>query len=265
MKHLMIAALLSSLTIASYADDHGAGSSALPEKPSIFAQIQPAQYQPGKGLSDVVAWGEDFGEVVEKNGTPFRTTTWTPFYSNTAALPDIAQFDTLFFGVWPSIADFGKGWTAYFENGGDVQAALDEIVVPTNQKTLMAGYALTEQKSFVPQNALIRIKGCELSQGKTAADVYPIALSAAKMARDAGADMAASALLIPGPGSSPSQENHVYILEAYETVEDYGVGYEKLMGATMREINAMGADAMSCDAPRLYLSNAVYWPLDFPR
>ena len=55
MKHLMIAALVSSLTIASYADDHGAGSNALPEKPSIFAQIQPAQYQPGKGLSDVVA------------------------------------------------------------------------------------------------------------------------------------------------------------------------------------------------------------------
>ena len=48
MKHLMIAALVSSLTIASYADDHGAGSNALPEKPSIFAQIQPAQYQPGE-------------------------------------------------------------------------------------------------------------------------------------------------------------------------------------------------------------------------
>ena len=95
MKHLMITALVSSLTIASYADDHGAGLNALPEKPSIFAQIQPAQYQPGKGLSDVVAWGEDFAEVVEENGTPFRTTTWTPFYSNMAALPDIAQFDTL--------------------------------------------------------------------------------------------------------------------------------------------------------------------------
>ena len=265
MKTLFLTALLGAFAVATHADDHASPTGMLPEKPTIFAQIQPAQYQPGKGLSDVVAWGEDFAEVVEENGTPFRTTTWTPFYSNTAALPDIAQFDTLFFGVWPSLADFGRGWTAYFENGADVQAALDEIVVPTNQKTLMAGYALTEQKSFVPQNALIRIKGCELSEGKTAADVYPIALSAAKMAKDSGADMAASALLIPGPGSSPSQENHVYILEAFETVEDYGVGYEKLMGATMREINAMGADAMRCDAPRLYLSNAVYWPLDFPR
>ena len=106
----------------------------------------------------------------------------------------------MFFGVWPSIADSGKGWTAYFENGGDVPAAIDEIVEPTNQKTLMAGYALMEKKSFVPQNALIRIKGCELYEGNTAADVYPIALSAAKMAKDAGADMAANARLIPGPG-----------------------------------------------------------------
>ena len=79
MKDLRIAALDSALTIASYADDHRIGSHALPEKPSIFTQIQPAPYQPKKGLSNVVAWGEDFGEVVEKNGTPFRTTTWTPF------------------------------------------------------------------------------------------------------------------------------------------------------------------------------------------
>ena len=100
---------------------------------------------------------------------------------------------------------------------------------------------------------------------KTCANAQVHCKSAAKLKTDAGVNMAASLLLIPGPGSSPSQENHVYILEAFKTVEDYGVGYEKLMGATRREINAIGADAMSCDAPRLYLSNAVYWPLDFPR
>ncbi|MEK9591078.1 MAG: hypothetical protein VW390_07215 [Gammaproteobacteria bacterium] len=266
MNRFITAAIIScSLAIPVSADEHTTSSKVLPDKPKIFAQIQPANYQPGKGLADVVAWGEDFGKLVKENGTPFRTTTWTPFYASMAALPDTAQFDTLFFGVWPSIADFGKGWTAFLENGQAVQAALDQIVVPTNQKTLMAGYDLTQQKSFVPKNTLIRIKGCELSEGKTAADIYPLAVSAAKMKTDAGVNMAASLLLIPGPGSSPSQENHVYILEAFETVEDYGVGYEKLMGATRREINAIGADAMSCDAPRLYLSNAVYWPLDFPR
>jgi len=65
MKNIFLAMIATLLASTSYADDHGTASKALPEKPSIFAQIQPAQYQPGKGLSDVVAWGEDFGEVVE--------------------------------------------------------------------------------------------------------------------------------------------------------------------------------------------------------
>ena len=90
----------------------------------------------------------------------------------------------------------------------------------------------------------------ELSEGNSAADVYPNALSAVKMAKDAGADMAA-ALLIAGPGSTLSQEYHFYILEAFKAAESYGVGCEKLMGATMGKINAVSSDAMGCDAPRL--------------
>ena len=100
----------------------------------------------------------DFGKLVKENGTPFRTTTWTPFYASMAALPDTAQFDTLFFGVWPSIADFGMGWTAFLDNGQAVQAALDQIVVPTNQKTLMAGYDLTQQKSLCQQTPSFALK-----------------------------------------------------------------------------------------------------------
>ena len=89
-KIISIAFMALTLSIAN-ADDHGSGDAVLPDKPMAFAQIQPAKYQPGKGLNDVIAWGESFGKVVEKSGTPYRMTTWTPFYSNQSALPDLSR------------------------------------------------------------------------------------------------------------------------------------------------------------------------------
>ena len=261
-KIISVALMALTLSIAN-ADDHGIGTAVLPDKPMAFAQIQPAKYQPGKGLNDVIAWGESFGKVVEKSGTPYRMTTWTPFYSNQSALPDIAQFDTLFFGMWPSIADFGKGWAGYFEDGAQVQAEVEEIIVPNNQRSMSAMYRLVPGTGqYVPSNGLIRVKGCELSDGKTTADAYGTATKTAKMADDAGVGFNGSFMLIPGPGSAPSQENHVYIVEPFRSVEDYGVGYDKMSGETRRAINAMSAEVMECDLPRLYLSNAVYWPID---
>ena len=85
----------------------------------------------------------------------------------------------------------------------------------------------------------------------------------AEMADKAGAGFRTSFMLLPGPGSAPSQDNHVYLVEAFNSVEDYGVGYDNLVGATMQTINAKSAAVMECDAPRLYLSNAVYWPSEF--
>lgn len=262
IKHIFFALLLTAFASVQ-AHNHGSDTAMLPDKPTAFAQLQPAKYQAGKGLADVVAWGEDFGKVVANNGDPYRMTTWTPFYSNYAALPDLAQFDTIFFGIWPSLADFGRGWAGYFENGTKVQAELDTILVPSNQRSMVAMYALVPNKGqFLPTNALIRVKGCELGDGKSAADAYSTAVAAAKKADDAGIGFNGSYMLIPGPGTSPSQENHVFLVEAFRSVEDYGVGYDKMPGATRRGINAMTNEVMSCDSPRLYLSNAVYWPID---
>lgn len=53
-KIIAIAFMALTLSIAN-ADDHGLGTAVLPDKPMAFAQIQPAKYQPGKGLNDVIA------------------------------------------------------------------------------------------------------------------------------------------------------------------------------------------------------------------
>ena len=259
-KTILTAAALCVAT-TSFADDHASVPAVMPDKPTAFVQTIPAQYQPGKGLPDVLAWGESFAEVVEQNATPYRMTTWTPFYANQAALPDVARFDTLFFGIWPSITDFGKGWAGYFENGNEAQAELDEIVVPSNQRSMAAMYSLVPSKyQTIPSNGLIRVKGCELNEDKTSRDAYSVALMTAQMADKAGAGFRSSFMMIPGPGSAPSQENHVFVVEVFSKVDEYGSGYEKLMGQTMRTIGAKTAEVMSCDLPRLYLSNAVYWP-----
>jgi hypothetical protein len=254
--------LVLSLAFTSYAvaGHHTETTVSLPTKPSFFAQTFPGTYQSGKDLSDVVAWGEDFAEVVEADETPYRMTTWTPFYMSQSALPDIAKFDTLFFGLWPSLSDFGRGWAGYFKNGAKVQAAIDKIIVPTNDRTMMVGYSLITKGPGKPNNGLIRIKGCALLEGKTPNDAYPVAMAIAEMADKGGAGFRTSFMLLPGPGSAPSQDNHVYLVEAFNSVEDYGVGYDNLVGATMQTINAKSAAVMDCDAPRLYLSNAVYWP-----
>ena len=228
-----------------------------------FAQTAPVTYQPGKGLADLQSWGTAFGEVVASNGTPYRMTTWTPFYANLAALPDIAQFDTLFFGIWPSIADFGRGWDGFFKNGAEVQAALDEIVVPSNQRSMAVMYALSPSKGqYVPNNGLIRVLGCELGDGKTIGDAYAAGVTAAQKADEDGVGFNASFMMVPGPGSAPSQENHVYLVEAFRSITDYGVGYDKMSRDTRRAIRSVTSGVMSCDSPRLYVSNAIYWPVN---
>ena len=250
------------LPLSGYAHNHADEPATLPEKAMAFAQTAPVKFQPGKGVADLQSWGRAFGDVVESNGTPYRMTTWTPFYSNLAALPDIAQFDTLFFGVWPSIADFGKGWDGFFKNGAKVQAALDEIVVPSNQRSMAVLYSLSPSKGqYEPNNGLIRILGCELSEGKTVEDAYAAGVSAAHKADEGGLGFNASFMMVPGPGAAPSQENHVYLVEAFRSITDYGVGYDKMTRVTRRAIRQTTGDVMSCDAPRLYLSNAVYWPV----
>ena len=102
------------LPISGLAHNHAGDPASLPERAMAFAQTAPVTYQPGKGLADLQSWGTAFGEVVASNGTPYRMTTWTPFYANLAALPDIAQFDTLFFGIWPSLPTLA-GWDGFFK------------------------------------------------------------------------------------------------------------------------------------------------------
>ena len=251
------------LPISGLAHNHAGDPASLPERAMAFAQTAPVTYQPGKGLADLQSWGTAFGEVVASNGTPYRMTTWTPFYANLAALPDIAQFDTLFFGIWPSIADFGRGWDGFFKNGAEVQAALDEIVVPSNQRSMAVMYALSPSKGqYVPNNGLIRVLGCELGDGKTIGDAYAAGVTAAQMADEDGVGFNASFMMVPGPGSAPSQENHVYLVEAFRSITDYGAGYDKMSRDTRRAIRAVTSGVMSCDSPRLYLSNAIYWPVN---
>lgn len=251
------------LPISGLAHNHAGDPASLPERAMAFAQTAPVTYQPGKGLADLQSWGTAFGEVVASNGTPYRMTTWTPFYANLAALPDIAQFDTLFFGIWPSIADFGRGWDGFFKNGAEVQAALDEIVVPSNQRSMAVMYALSPSKGqYVPNNGLIRVLGCELGDGKTIGDAYAAGVTAAQKADEGGVGFNASFMMVPGPGSAPSQENHVYLVEAFRSITDYGVGYDKMSRDTRRAIRAVTSGVMSCDSPRLYVSNAIYWPVN---
>ena len=263
MLRVLTACIALLLPLSGYAHNHAGEPTALPEKAMAFAQIAPLTYQPGKGLQDLQAWGKNFGKVVESNGTPYRMTTWTPFYSNMAALPDIAQFDTMFFGIWPSIADFGRGWDGFYENGAEVQAELDEIVVPSNQRTMAVLYALSPSKGqFEPSNGLIRILGCELADGKTIDDAYSTGVSVARKADEGDLGFNASFMMVPGPGAAPSQENHVYLVEVFRSITDYGVGYDKMTRDTRRAIRQMANGVMSCDAPRLYLSNAIYWPIN---
>lgn len=251
------------LPISGLAHNHAGDPASLPERAMAFAQTAPVTYQPGKGLADLQSWGTAFGEVVASNGTPYRMTTWTPFYANLAALPDIAQFDTLFFGIWPSIADFGRGWDGFFKNGAEVQAALDEIVVPSNQRSMAVMYALSPSKGqYVPNNGLIRVLGCELGDGKTIGDAYAAGVTAAQKADEDGVGFNASFMMVPGPGSAPSQENHVYLVEVFRSITDYGVGYDKMSRDTRRAIRSVTSGVMSCDSPRLYVSNAIYWPVN---
>lgn len=63
------------------------------------------------------------------------------------------------------------------------------------------------------------------------------------------------------PGSASSQEDPVYIVEPFRSVGDYGVAYDRMFGGTRRAINATSSEVMECDPPRLYLSDAVYWPI----
>ena len=82
------------LPLSGYAHNHAGEPATLPEKAMAFAQTAPVKFQPGKGVADLQSWGRAFGDVVESNGTPYRMTTWTPFYSNLAALPDICLLYT---------------------------------------------------------------------------------------------------------------------------------------------------------------------------
>ena len=120
------------------------------------------------------------------------------------------------FGIWPSIADFGRGWDGFYENGAEVQAELDEIVVPSNQRSMAVLYALSPSKGqYEPSNGLIRILGCELADGKTIEDAYAAGVSAAHKADEGDLGFNASFMMVPGPGAAPSQENHVYLVEAF--------------------------------------------------
>ena len=187
-----------------------------------------------------------------------RMTTWTRFMQIWQPYRT-SRNSTRCFLVFGQTYRLWQGWDGFFKNGAEVQAALDEIVVPSNQRSKTVMYALSPSKGqYVPNNGLIRVLGCELGDGKTIGDAYAAGVTAAQKADEDGVGFNASFMMVPGPGSAPVGKIMSTLLRPFGASPITALATTKCLGIR-RAIRSVTSGVMSCDSPRLYVSNAIYW------
>ena len=211
-------------------------------------------YKDGKGLKNVLGVAGEMKEWASENmSVDYSAWVMTPFISNSNDFP----YDYFWLGMAKDHQSLGTANDEFINKGESMQKKWDRIE-SCDGRNLMTGMVA---HPYMPSSeesgpAFVQIQGCELSDGKTMADVM-VADKKWSSYMQSSAMPGGVLRWLPFAGDARDSTTDLYSVYVAETMADRGKAHDMMMKGGGSVLQSTYGDVMTCDTPRIYQSMPV--------
>ncbi len=222
--------------------------------------IIPFALKEGKDISDFMALRESFASTIEKTGGTYYASVLTPLFVDRSATGIAPEFDAIWLGAAPSPTDFAKAHADYLKIGGETEAVFAHV--RTNlQRMMMATEMIHLREMSADDTNVMMLSTCSPVGDADMQTISAELRTISKAMADKGA-LGSTFLWHSGLGIPSGLEGKYIYARRFRSFAAWGTSMNLYRsGEFSEEVQARQA-VMSWRSPRVYTSEAFYWPED---
>lgn len=169
------------------------------------AEYYSGKFNDGKGMQDLVKWGNKWAKWTEgrEDWDSMQTVIFTPYYHN-----DITAQDYVWLNISPSSTVQYKAIDSWVRDGGKLLSSLPV----TNQRVVEAWqWPISIPEGDNTETGYVRFTDCTLKEGVTTRKAFDVYKNFAMKARSTGDDMGRK-MIFPASGIGNVDFDYVYSL-----------------------------------------------------
>ena len=197
-------------------------------------------YQPGKGMSDLMDVAKRFAKWADKNDPSYSAWILTPAYGQFTELPQV-----VWLGSNPSGNEMGKAQVTWRASGGDLQKAFDKVIA-CGAHSVASSVPISPPEGN-PGDGVVMFTQCEIDDDSDWMKAIAAHKSYSAAMRGLGSK-GSTWLFFPMIGGSADSDFDYWGVTTFKSWTDFFAGYELYVngGGWKKGMEAMNG-AASCD------------------
>lgn len=200
-------------------------------------------YREGKGFQDLEKVNAQFRRYANEHNYDYAAWMLHPQYHTEL------DFDIGWLGAWPSGEAFGVSMENWMTEGGDVQAAYNEVLDCSGRHEMALSLPINAPES-TPEDGLLMFYACHLKEGNTIADAYKAHLDAGTVMKGRGS-LAVSWFFEPVVGAATDRPDYYHVLGFYR-YSDLGATMDLYVKGGRTAQQKILSKVASCQTPVIF-------------
>jgi hypothetical protein len=205
-------------------------------------------YNDGQGPAELEKVVSRWSEYADDTGLEgYAAWTLTPYHFG----PE-QDFDVIWMGAYTDGNAMGKGTDSWLATGGEMRAALDEVVDCNSHVAFASAMYKAPADGGTPESGLLTMMDCELNEGREYDEIRAAELKWADYLASAGSK-AGYWHWFPTYGGGDAEFDYKVVF-AYPNFAELGADFERSANGGGREVSEETfGDIDECDDPRVYV------------
>ena len=228
------------------------------DDPNTFqVEATSMKMSPGKDLEDLLAIRSKFAEFAKSGDLKYGSVVLVPWAVSKAAFPDAQDWDVLWVGYSPNIADYAEALSYYLENGAMINADFDNVRTNVGNTLMGAEFVFRSGADPVDGPGVVLFRTCQLKAKQSMDSAKKTMVAMSEKLKSAGSK-GSTVFWNPGAGAAPSMEDSFIISRWFPSVEAWGDSAMAFQNGDFSKEQAARDRAMDCSALRMYASYSFY-------